>query len=150
MNAANRLERLQDAARDDPEAFWGSVADEFVHWSRKPSRVFVDEPPTFRWFEGGLTNIAWSAVDRNIEEGRGDQVAIIGADERGGRRSVTYHELLELVRRIAAALRGLGVGRGDRVTIYMPTTIEAIATMLAAARIGAIHSVVFEIGRAHV
>ena len=95
------------------------------------SRVFVHEPPTFRWFEGGITNIAWSAVDRNIEEGRGDQVAIIGADERGGRRSVTYHELLELVRQIAAALRGLGVGRGDRVTIYMPTTIEAIATMLA-------------------
>ena len=143
MDAPGELDRLRDAARDDPEAFWRSVADEFVHWSRRPDRVFSHEPPTFRWFEGGITNIAWSAVDRNIEGGRGEQVAIIGADERGGRRTVTYHELLEQVRQIAAALRGLGVGRGDRVTIYMPTTIEAIATMLAVARIGAIHAVVF-------
>ncbi len=137
------LARMRAAASADPERFWGEVADEFVPWFRRPDRTFIHEPPTFRWFVGGRTNMAWTALDHQIAQGRGDQTALIGADERGGRRALTYGELLEEVRRIAAALRALGVGRGDRVTIYMPTTIEAIATMLAVLRIGAIHAVVF-------
>ena len=143
MEGPHELDRLRAAAAADPETFWGSVADEFVPWFRPPDRIFVHEPPTFRWFEGGLTNMAWSALDHQVAQGRGDQIALIAADERGGRRSLTYAELLHEVQRIAAALRGLGVERGDRVTIYMPTTAEAIATMLAVVRIGAIHSVVF-------
>ena len=137
------LARMRAAATADPDRFWSEVADEFVPWFRRPDQVFVHEPPTFRWFVGGRTNMAWTALDHQIAQGRGDQTALIGADERGGRRALTYGELLEEVRRIAAALRALGVGRGDRVTIYMPTTIEAIATMLAVLRIGAIHAVVF-------
>ncbi|MDH4140991.1 MAG: acetate--CoA ligase [Chloroflexota bacterium] len=143
MVAMHPLDALCAAARADPERFWGEVAEDIVPWFRRPDRVLVHEPPTFRWFEGGRTNMAWTALDHQVEQGRGEQVALIAADERGGRRRWTYRELLDEVRSIAAALRGLGVGRGDRVTIYMPTTVEAIATMLAVVRIGAIHSVVF-------
>ena len=143
MKASHPLDDLRAAASADPEAFWGAVADEHIPWFRRPDRVFEHEPPTFRWFSGGRTNMAWTALDHQVEAGFADQVALIAADERGGRRSLTYAELLGEVRRISAALRALGVGRGDRVTIYMPTTAEAIATMLAVVRIGAIHIVVF-------
>ncbi len=143
MTAPHPLDDLRAAASADPEAFWGAVADEHIPWFRRPDRVFEHEPPTFRWFSGGRTNMGWTALDHQVEAGFADQVALIAADERGGRRSLTYAELLGEVRRISAALRALGVGRGDRVTIYMPTTVEAIATMLAVLRIGAIHIVVF-------
>jgi acetyl-CoA synthetase len=143
-NAADHpLERLRAEARRDPDAFWGAVADEHVPWFRRPDRVFEADPPTFRWFGGGRTNMSWTALDHQVAQGRGGQAALIAADERGGRRRLTYAELLAEVRIVAAALRGLGVGRGDRVTIYMPTTVEAIVTMLAVSRIGAIHAVVF-------
>jgi acetyl-CoA synthetase len=143
MAEPHPLDRLRARERADPEAFWGEVADAFIPWFRRPDQVFVPEPPTFRWFVGGRTNIAWTALDHQVAQGRGDQTALIAADERGGRRSLTYSELLAEVRRIAAALRSLGIGRGDRVTIYMPTSLESIATMLAVLRIGAIHLVVF-------
>ena len=143
MNADHPLERLRVQARADPEGFWRAVANDHLTWFREPDRVFVAEPPTFSWFVGGRLNLCWNALDRQVERGLGDQAAVIAADERGERRSLTYRQLLELVREIAAAMRALGVGRGDRVTIYMPTTVEAIAAMLATVRIGAIHSVVF-------
>jgi acetyl-CoA synthetase len=143
-NAADHpLERLRAEARRDPDAFWGAVADEHVPWFRRPDRVFEADPPTFRWFGGGRTNMSWTALDHQVAQGRGGQAALIAADERGGRRRLTYTELLAEVRVVAAALRGLGIGRGDRVTIYMPTTVEAIVAMLAVSRIGAIHAVVF-------
>ncbi|MBA2720096.1 MAG: acetate--CoA ligase [Chloroflexi bacterium] len=141
--AGHPLVELCAAARSDPEAFWGGIADELIPWFRPPDRIFTHEPPTFRWFEGGRTNLAWTALDHQLAAGRGDQPALIAVDERGGWRTLTYGELLDEVRAIAAALRALGIGRGDRVTIYMPTTVEAIATMLAVLRIGAIHAVVF-------
>jgi acetyl-CoA synthetase len=141
--ADHPLERLRAEARSDPDAFWRAVADEHVPWFRRPDRVFEADPPSFRWFGGGRTNMSWTALDHQVAQGRGDQLALIAADERGGRRRLTYAELLAEVRVVAAALRGLGVGRGDRVTIYMPTTVEAIVTMLAVSRIGAIHAVVF-------
>ncbi|HEV2005108.1 MAG TPA: AMP-binding protein, partial [Candidatus Limnocylindrales bacterium] len=100
-------------------------------------------PPSFRWFPGGHTNLAYNALDRHVAAGRGDQSALITLDERGGRRTFSYLQLLGEVEGAAAALRGLGLGRGDRLTIYMPTCAEAIVAMLAAVRIGAIHSVVF-------
>jgi acetyl-CoA synthetase len=137
------FDRLCAAAREDPEGFWRDVAAEHIGWFREPDRIFVAEPPSFSWFVGGRMNLAWNALDRQVERGRGDQAALIAADERGHRRRLTYRELLDLVREVAGGLRALGVGRGDRVTVYMPTTVEAIAVMLATVRIGAIHSVVF-------
>ena len=143
MTDENPLTRLCAEATSDPERFWRGVADEHVKWFHPPDRIFEHEPPTFRWFSGGRTNLCWSALDRHVDTGHGDQPALIAADERGGRRTLTYAQLLDEVRRIAAAMRALGIGHGDRVTIYMPTCAEAIATMLATVRIGAIHSVVF-------
>jgi acetyl-CoA synthetase len=137
------LDRLNAAARADPDTFWREVAAEHIEWFREPDRVFVSDPPSFAWFTGGRMNLCWNALDRQVAAGLADQPALITADERGNRRTLTYGELLDEVRAIAAAMRGLGVGRGDRVTIYMPTIAEAIATMLATVRIGAIHSVVF-------
>jgi acetyl-CoA synthetase len=143
VTATTTFEELRQAARDDPETFWRDVAAEHVTWFREPDRIFVEEPPTFRWFVGGRMNLSWNALDRQVERGLGHRPAVIAADERGRRQSVTYRELLDLVRRAAAGLRALGVERGDRVTIYMPTTLEAVVAMLATVRIGAIHSVVF-------
>ncbi len=143
-NADSILARLRREASTNPEAFWRAVAAEHIGWFREPDRIFTrDEPPTFSWFAGGRMNLAWNALDRQVERGLGNQPALIGVDERGNHRTLTYEELLDLVRRVAAGLRNLGVGRGDRVTIYMPTCVEAIAAMLATVRIGAIHSVVF-------
>jgi acetyl-CoA synthetase len=128
---------------DDPEGFWLEEA-QILDWTRQPDRAFEQpDPPSFRWFPGGHTNISVNALDRHVAAGRGDTTALITLDERGGRRALTYRELLGEVERVAAALRGLGIGKGDRLTIYIPTTAEAIIAMLATARIGALHCVVF-------
>ena len=128
---------------DDPEGFWLEAARR-LDWTRQPDRAFEQpDPPSFRWFPGGRTNVSVNALDRHVAAGLGDATALITLDERGGRRSLTYRELLAEVERVAAALRGLGIAKGDRLTIYIPTTAEAIIAMLATARIGAIHCVVF-------
>jgi acetyl-CoA synthetase len=137
--AVNRW--IQDAHRD-PDGFWERAAEE-IAWLRRWDTVFEHEPPTFRWFSGGLTNLSHNALDHHVANGRGDHTALIYFNERGERRRFTYAELLEHVERLAAALRGMGVTKGDRITIYMPTCPEAIMLMLACVRIGAIHSVVF-------
>jgi len=143
MTAAKSSYAAMRAAADrDPLAFWGEAA-RMVGWFREPDRVYEPQEPSFRWFVGGRTNLAYNALDAHVAAGRGDLPALIAADENGGRRRLTYAELLDDVRRVAAALRAIGVTRGDRVTIYMPTCAEAIAAMLATVRIGAIHSVVF-------
>ena len=126
----------------DPDAFWARAAGE-LPWFRPWDRVFEWTFPTFRWFIGAETNLAYNALDRHVASGRGAHTALIYLNERGERRSFTYAELLARVERVAAALRGLGIDKGDRLTIYMPTSPEAIALMLATVRIGAIHSVVF-------
>jgi acetyl-CoA synthetase len=127
---------------DDPEVLWADAAEQ-LPWFRKWDRVFEWNFPTFRWFIGAETNIAYNALDHHVAAGRGDHPALIYLNERGERRTFTYAQLLDQVTRAAAALRGLGIGRGDRLTIYMPTCPEAIILMLATVRIGAIHSVVF-------
>src|SRR5918999_609248 len=137
----NVKRRLQDAAAD-PDAFWTRAAEQ-VPWFRRWDTTFTWEPPTFRWFEGGLTNLSYNCLDLHVARGWGGHAALIALDERGERRVYTYAQLLAGVERVAAALRGLSVGKGDRVGIYMPTTPEAIMAMLAATRIGAIHLVVF-------
>ncbi|MDQ6891285.1 MAG: acetate--CoA ligase [Acidobacteriota bacterium] len=136
------VRRWIEDGKSDPEGFWSRAAAE-LPWFRRWDRAFVWEPPTFRWFDGGMTNLCWNALDHHVECGRGAQAALIALNERGERRTFTYSELLSEVRNAAAALRGIGVGRGDRITIYMPTMAEAVILMLAAVRIGAIHMVVF-------
>ncbi|HEY8488947.1 MAG TPA: acetate--CoA ligase [Thermaerobacter sp.] len=134
--------RRVEEGREDWEGFWAREARR-LPWFRLWDRVFQPEPPSFRWFVGGLTNLAYNALDVHLERDWGGHAALIALNERGERQVFTYAQLAHQVRRVAAALRGLGVQRGDRVAIYMPTIPEAIATMLACARIGAIHMVVF-------
>jgi acetyl-CoA synthetase len=136
------VRRLCHEAAIDPEAFWARSARQ-LPWFRTWDRVFEWDPPTFRWFVGGRTNLAYNCLDHHVANGRGGQAALIYVDERGGQRVFTYAQLRREVERAAAALRGMGVGRGDRLTIYMPTCPEAIVLMLATVRIGAVHSVVF-------
>ncbi|HEX6867798.1 MAG TPA: acetate--CoA ligase [Candidatus Limnocylindrales bacterium] len=142
-DARARFDALVRRSLDDPEGFWLEAAQR-LDWTRPPDRALeLREPPLFTWFPGGRTNLAVNALDRHVAAGRADKPALIALDERGGRRALTYGELLAEVERVAAGLRGLGITKGDRLTIYMPTSVEAIVAMLAAARIGAIHSVVF-------
>jgi acetyl-CoA synthetase len=137
-----RVQRFLDEARSDPDGFWDRAARE-LPWFRTWDKVFEWTPPTFRWFIGAETNLCYNAVDHHVANGRGGHAALMYLNERGERAVYTYAQVLHEVKRIAAALRGLGIGKGDRVTIYMPTSAEAIMLMLATVRIGAIHSVVF-------
>ena len=132
---------LEDGLRD-PEGFWERAAQE-LPWFRRWDRVFEWTPPTFRWFIGAETNLAFNALDHHVARGRGGHAALIYINERGERAVYTYAQLLFEVKRLAASLRALGLRKGDRITIYMPTSAEAIMLMLATVRIGAIHSVVF-------
>jgi acetyl-CoA synthetase len=143
MDLVNPLvRRWLEEAQEDPEGFWARAASD-LHWFRGWDQTFVWERPSFRWFVGGTTNLGYGALDRHVASGRGGHAALVYANERGERRAFTYAQLLHEVERISAALRGMGIGKGDRITIYMPTSPEAIALMLAAVRIGAIHCVVF-------
>jgi acetyl-CoA synthetase len=127
---------------EDPAGFWARQAAA-LPWLRRWDRTFVPEHPSFRWFDGGVTNLCHMALDHHVASGRGGHAALVYANERGERRVLTYAQLLHEVTRAAAALRGMGLGKGDRVTVYMPTCPEAIVLMLAAVRIGAIHTAVF-------
>ncbi len=136
------IQRWIDEGRRDPDGLWERAAND-LPWFRKWDRVFEPDPPTFRWFVGGQTNIGFNAVDRHVLDGHGGRAALIYFNERGERVVQTYAQLLHEVKRIAAALRGLGIGKGDRITIYMPPCPQSIALILATVRIGAIHSIVF-------
>ncbi|MCS4539911.1 MAG: AMP-binding protein, partial [Thaumarchaeota archaeon] len=136
------IKQLQLDAEKEPEKFWGREAEK-VNWFRKWNRVLNWQNPTFRWFENGLTNISYNCLDLNVTNGLGEKTALISENENQERASYTYSELLSRVKGVAAAFRGLGVRKGDRIAIYMPTMPEAIIAMLATTRIGAIHIVVF-------
>lgn len=128
----------------DPEHFWGEAAEQ-VSWIRPWDRVLdISHSPFTRWFPGGVLNTCYNALDRHIERGNGDRTALIyDSPVTSTIRKYTYRELRDLVARCAGGLRGLGVQKGDRVVIYMPMIPEAVISMLACARIGAVHSVVF-------
>ena len=126
----------------DPEGFWAGVASE-LNWSRPWDQVFEWDYPTFRWFTGGQCNITTNCLDRHVGSWRKNKVAFIWLGEDGTERIFTYGRLAQLVNRFANGLKSLGVGKGDRVIIYMPLTPEGAIAMLACARIGAIHSVVY-------
>ena len=128
----------------DPAGFWGEAA-KGIDWIRFPERVLDDDAkPFYRWFRGGVLNTAYNALDRHVIAGRGDQPAIhYDSPVTDSKRTLTYAELLDQVARFAGVLRSLGVEKGDRVVIYLPMVPEAAIAMLACARIGAVHSVVF-------
>src|SRR5438067_293096 len=144
-----RVRSMVRASLDDPEAFWAAAA-ELPPWFRRSDSVLDWNPERpdergryFTWLQGARTNLAYNCIDRHVERGWGGHAALVYENERGRRTVLTYAQLLEEVKRVAAALRGLGIGRGDRVGVYMATSPEAITLMLACARIGAIHLVVF-------
>jgi acetyl-CoA synthetase len=129
-------------ARKDPEGFWADYASRFA-WSRKWDRVLEWDGVNHKWFTGARTNITINALDRHAESDRRNRAAFIWLGEDGSERIVTYGQLYRMVCRFANGLKSLGVVKGDRVIIYMPLTIEGAVAMLACARLGAIHSVVY-------
>lgn len=133
---------LHDRAAEDREGFWAEQAAE-LDWYREWDTVLQWEPPDAKWFVGGQLNVAHNCLDRHVEAGHGDQVAYHWEGEPGDTRTISYAQLLEDVQRTANALKRLGVGKGDRVAVYLPMIPELPTIMLACARIGAIHSVVF-------
>ncbi len=141
-SAVVRDRAMFDQATLDPEGFWAEQA-RALSWFEPFEEVLDWQPPFARWFLGGKLNIAFNCLDRHVEAGRGDKVAYFFEGEPGDRRTITYAELLDEVGRCANALRSLGIERGDRVAIYMPMIPELAVAMLACARIGAPHSVVF-------
>ena len=133
-----------DQWRADPQAFWAEAARE-ISWIKEPERIFDSEAGVYgRWFPDARVNACYNAVDRHVEAGRGDQPAIYyDSPVTGTKRTITYREFLDDTAALAAVLNDLGVEAGDRVLIYMPMIPEAMVAMLACARIGAVHSVVF-------
>ena len=141
---ANLKEEAYARAEEDPEAFWAEQAER-LHWDQKWDQVLDwSNPPFAKWFVGGTLNAAYNCLDRHVENGLGDRVALhwVGEPE-DDTRSVTYAELKDEVCQAANALTDLGVEKGDRVAIYMPMILETVVAMLACARIGAPHTVVF-------
>ncbi len=130
--------------RDAPEGFWAEMA-EAIHWYKKWDRVLdASRPPFYRWFTGGMVNSCYNALDRHVEHGRGNQSALIYDSPVTGKiKAFSYRELLDEVARFAGVLVRQGLQKGDRVILYMPMMPEAVIAMLACARVGVIHSVVF-------
>ena len=141
---ANAYEDIYLRSLEDPEGFWAEAA-EAIHWDRRWERVLDDSrKPFYRWFTGGMLNTCYNALDRHVESGRADQLALVyDSPVTGTIKRYTYRELRDWVARFAGVLKRLGITKGDRVVIYMPMVPEAVVAMLACARIGAIHSVVF-------
>src|SRR3954452_17963102 len=128
----------------DPARFWAEAARD-IRWRTPPERILDDgAAPFYRWFTGGELNTCENALDRHVEQGRADQLALIyDSPVTGTQQSFTYRELRDETARFAGVLRGLGVERGDRVILYLPMIPQAVVAMLACARIGAVHSAVF-------
>jgi len=138
-----QLRRMLKRALDDTESFWSEIADE-LHWFKRWDNAFEGNYERFTWFKGGMTNISYNCLESQVGKGRGKHAAIIWESGEGlHTRVLTYNQLLHEVNRFSSALKALGVRKGDRVTIYMPTVPEAAVAMLSTTRIGAIHSVVF-------
>ncbi len=141
---AASYDEIHARSLSDPDAFWAEAA-EAIHWERRWDHVLDDSrAPFYRWFPGAVTNTCYNALDRHVEGGRADQLALIyDSPITGVIERFTYCELLDRVARVAGVLAEAGVGKGDRVLVYMPMVPEAVIAMLACARLGAVHSVVF-------
>ncbi|HEX7435586.1 MAG TPA: acetate--CoA ligase, partial [Caldimonas sp.] len=135
---------LCDEAARDYTGYWARLARELISWRTPFKKVLnADKPPFFKWFEDGTLNASYNCLDRNVENGLGDKTAIIFEADDGKVTKVTYSELLAQTCRLANAMKARGIVKGDRVVIYMPMSIEGVVAMLACARVGAPHSVVF-------
>jgi len=134
---------LYEKSVQDPEAFWAEAAGE-LHWFKKWDTVLDDsDAPFFRWFDGSRTNLSYNCLDRHIDAGRGDKIAIHWEGEPGDSRDISYSQLHLEVCRLANALKSRGVQKGDRIAVYLPMIPELAIAVLACARIGAVHSVIF-------
>ena len=134
---------LYDQAATDDEGFWAQQAAELVHWDQDWHTICEWDLPYAKWFVGGKLNVSYNCLDRHVLAGKGDKVAIHWEGEPGDTRTITYSQLLDEVQKFSNVLKSLGVNKGDRVNIYLPMVPEAAVAMLACARIGAAHSVVF-------
>ena len=134
---------LYDAADQDYQGFWAQQAADLVSWDTEWDTICEWDLPYAKWFVGGKLNVSYNCLDRHVEAGQGDKVAIHWEGEPGDTRTITYNDLLDETKRFANVLKDLGVATGDRVNIYLPMIPEAAVAMLACARIGAAHSVVF-------
>ncbi|MEV7607191.1 acetate--CoA ligase [Paenarthrobacter sp. NPDC089322] len=142
-NAVVTADAYKEAEADRP-AFWAKQARELLSWDKDFTEALDwSNPPFAKWFVGGEVNAAYNALDRHVENGLGDRVAIFFEGEPGDTRTYTYAELTQEVKKAANAFESLGVAKGDRVAVYLPMIPEAVITLLACARIGAVHSVVF-------
>ena len=133
----------------DPETFWAEVASNELQWIKKWDKTFEWQYPNYQWFIGGKLNITENCLDRHVAAGRGDKTALLYLNEKYERIAISYKELLGQVNKFANGLKSLGVQKGDRVVLYMPLMIEQAIAMLACARIGAVHGVVFAGFSAH-
>ncbi|HKJ71515.1 MAG TPA: AMP-binding protein, partial [Gammaproteobacteria bacterium] len=137
------LEMMKQAS-EDYEGFWAEQARNEISWETPFSEVLDEsKAPFYKWFSDGRLNVSYNCLDRHVEAGNGDRAAILWEGEPGDTRTFTYRELLDEVGKLGNALKAYGVGKGDRVVIYMPMVPEAVVAMQACARIGATHSVVF-------
>ncbi|MFO0916108.1 MAG: acetate--CoA ligase [Pirellulales bacterium] len=143
IKSADEYQQLWERAKANPEAFWDELAREDLHWFRPYQQTLQWDEPVAQWFVGGQTNASYNCLDAHLDAGRGDRTALIWEGEPGDERRYTYAELHREVCRLANGLKSLGIGRGDVVSIYMPMVPELVMAMLACARIGAIHSVIF-------
>ncbi len=134
---------LYDQAAADDEGFWAQQAAELLHWDQDWHTICEWDLPYAKWFVGGKLNVSYNCLDRHVLAGKGDKVAIHWEGEPGDTRTITYSQLLDEVQKFSNVLKSLGVNKGDRVNIYLPMVPEAAVAMLACARIGAAHSVVF-------
>jgi len=127
----------------DPTGFWAEMAEKELFWFKRWNSVIQKDGFDVRWFDGGKINITHNCLDRHVSSGGGNKIAYIWTNEKGEEIKITYKELLEKVNQTSNFLKSIGIRKGDVITVYMPLTIEQIVNVLAIARIGAIHSVVF-------
>ncbi|MGH7273715.1 MAG: AMP-binding protein, partial [Nitrospiria bacterium] len=142
IKSRREYDQLANRASKDPERFWASIAKE-LHWFKPWKKVLEWKPPFAKWFVGGKTNISYNCLDRHLMTWRKNKAALIWEGEPGDNRILTYHELHREVCKFANVLKSIGIISGDRVVIYMPMIPELPIAMLACARIGATHSVIF-------
>ena len=143
IGSIEQYEQLYDRAKNHPNEFWGEIATDEMHWFEPFQSVLEGSGKDVTWFAGGKTNLSYNCLDANIAAGKGDKKAIIWEGEPGDTQTLTYSQLHTQVCKFTNALKELGVGAGDVVSIYMPMTPELAIAMLACVRIGAIHSVIF-------
>ena len=139
-----KFDKIYEESINKPEDFWQNISND-IFWYKKPTKILnKDNPPFYKWFNDGVTNTCYNALDLHIDQGRGDKTALIyDSPITKNKKKFSYKELRENVSKFAGALKNQGVNKGDRVIIYMPMIPEAVVAMLACGRIVAIHSVVF-------